>query len=233
MLKKYKNVIVIFILFNVFFGIFISHNSNNLDETIFLEFSQNYMNADISNKIIEDDNSDIEYIELYKDNNVYNNKFNVTNMFPGDYETKYYCVNVSYKDIITLKYSVDIKSDYKEIEDVFNLKIRLINDDEILYSGAIKNITENVDYTVSSNESVSEDFCYEITAYLDTSVGNEYQNKEVIIDFKWEIENENLEYETNPDTGDNIVFWFGFAIVSVIGLLILLLVLRKERKIIK
>lgn len=222
-------LLVLLLISVVVIGKSMLSNYNNLDKMVFLTSSKNYMSSnDTNNENIG--SNEVEQIKLYRNNNVYNEKFNVENMFPGDSETKYYCVNVSYKNDITLKYSVDIESDYKKIEDVFNLKVKLLNANKVLYDGPIKNIKETIDYSTSSSKSITEEFCYEITAYLDTSVGNEYQNKETFIDFEWLVDNDNLENEKNPQTGDNIEFWIGLVLVSVILLLFVLLILKNERK---
>jgi len=224
LLKKIKNVIflvLILLLINVIFiekKFFIGNNG--LNKTIFVEFSPKYMTAN--------NQDETEYIKLYKNNNEFNEKFNVLNMFPGDAETKYYCVNVSYKNDITLKYSASIDSKYK-LGDVLKFKVKLIGNDELLYDGLIKDMPEYIDYNTSSDEEVSEDFCYEITTYLDTSVGNEYQENEAVVNFRWIVDGNDLENESNPVTVDNIVFWIGLAFVSGILLFISLIFKVKGR----
>jgi len=210
------------------------YNYKKPAKTITANYQPNYMDAnDTNDTIISSENIDdkeVKYAKLYKYNNKFNDKFNVTNMFPGDSETKYYCVNVSYKDDITIKQNINIKTDYQKLKDIFNLKIKLLNTDDFLYNDLLKNIPETIDYKITSKEKISKDFCYEITIHLDTSVGNEYQNKEAIIDFEWLVNNKDLELPSTPATNDNIIFWISMAITSSILLIILLLVFKKRGK---
>lgn len=236
MYKKYKKKIFIFLSILAIINIYnlknlMPYHYNHLAKTITVNYQPNYMDA---NEIIETfeniTDKEIKHTKLYKYNNKFNDKFNLTNMFPGDSETKYYCINISYKDNITIKQSINIKTDYQELKDIFNLKIKLLNTDEILYNDLLKNIPETIDYNTTSKEETSEDFCYEITINLDTSVGNEFQNKEMLLNFNWLVNNKELELPETPATNDNIIFWITSAITSSMLLIILLLILKKERK---
>jgi len=188
--KKMSLILLIVLLLNILtIQIFFLPNYNNFNEIIHSEYNTNYL-----------DGSSVENIKLSKYNNEINKKFNVSNMFPGDSKIKYYCINISQKERIKLKYIASIKSGYKEIDEVFKLKVKLINTNDILYNGFIKNIPETIDYDFLAYE--NEEICYEITASLDTNVGNEYQNKEIIINFKWIAETEELENDGNLSNND-------------------------------
>lgn len=67
-----------------------------------------------------------------------NTPFQVTNMFPGDRETKYYCVKVSYKGDIIVRYHADIRPGYEKLAEVLKVKIRLPETDETLYAPEIE-----------------------------------------------------------------------------------------------
>ena len=85
----------------------------------------------------------------------------------------------------------------------------------------------SITHALNTEKSTVSEANYEITAYLDTSVGNEYQNLSLIADFNWWVEEtDNLE---PPKTGDktNIVIW---VIVAGIALLILILLWKKLKK---
>ena len=78
-----------------------------------------------------------------------------------------------------------------------------------------------------SGTAKTQEISYVITAYLDTSVGNEYMNQDLKADFKWWVEEtENL---TSPATGDfsNPEVWFGIMSVALIALV---LFVRKKKE---
>lgn len=157
-----------------------------------------------------------------------NTPFQVTNMFPGDRETKYYCVKVSYKGDIIIRYHADIRPGYEKLAEVLKVKIRLPETDETLYDGLMRDMPKSLNHALYTNEKTQSELYYEITAYLDTSVGNEYMDKELITDFRWWVEEtENLDL---PQTGDdrNIYLWFALAAGSLFVLIILLAKRRKE-----
>lgn len=156
-----------------------------------------------------------------------NMPFQVTNMFPGDRETKYYCVKVSYKGDIIVRYHADIRPRYEKLAEVLKVKIRLPETDETLYDGLMRDMPKSLNHALYTTEKTQSELYYEVTAYLDTSVGNEYQDKELIADFRWWVEEtENLD---SPQTGDisNIYLWIALAAGS---LFILILLLAKRRK---
>lgn len=170
-------------------------------------------------------------ISLYNKQPQDNTAFAVGNMFPGDNEVKYYGVQVSYHDKVTVRFKADIRSGYEKLAEVMNVKVKLLNTGETLYEGLMQDMPQNLTYTMASAESTTDEIYYEITAYLDTSVGNEYQNKDLVADFKWWVE-ETGNLDKAPQTGDNsnIVLWSVMAIISLFVLFILLVLRRKEEE---
>lgn len=159
-----------------------------------------------------------------------NTPFQVTNMFPGDRETKYYCVKVSYKGDIIVRYHADIRPEYEKLAEVLKVKIRLPETDETLYDGLKRDMPQSLNHALYTNEKTQSELYYEITAYLDTSVGNEYMDKELIADFRWWVEEtENLDSSQTGDTL-NIYLWIALASGSLFILFILILLLVKRRK---
>lgn len=169
-------------------------------------------------------------IELYDKQPDDNTRFDVTNMFPGDAETKYFCVKVSYHNKVTVHYKATVRDGYEKLAEVLKVKIKLLTTGETMYDGLMKDMPKSVTYKLASAESTTDELYYEITAYLDTSVGNEYQNKDLIADFSWWVE-ETGNLEPSPKTGDNanILLWACLAAASG-SVIILLLFIRKRRK---
>ena len=169
-------------------------------------------------------------IELYNKQPEDNTPFNVGNMFPGDSETKYFRVQVSYRDKVTVHYKAAVREGYEKLAEVLKVKIKLLTTGETMYDGLMKDMPKSVTYKLSSAESTTTELYYEITAYLDTSVGNEYQNKDLVADFSWWVE-ETGNLEPPPKTGDNanILLWACLAAASG-GVIILLLFIRRRRE---
>lgn len=169
-------------------------------------------------------------IELYNKQPEDNTPFNVGNMFPGDSETKYFRVQVSYCDKVTVHYKAAVREGYEKLAEVLKVKVKLLTTGETMYDGLMKDMPDSVTYKLASAKSTTDELYYEITAYLDTSVGNEYQNKDLIADFSWWVE-ETGNLEPSPKTGDNanILLWICLAAVSG-SVMIFLLFARKRRE---
>ena len=128
--------------------------------------------------------------------------FKVSNMFPGDAVTGNYCVKVSYEDAVMVSFRVDISEKYDKLAEVLKCKIVLAATGEVLHDGLMKEVPDAVGVALTDIQSGERELVYEITAYLDTSVGNEYQNKALEADFVWWIEVAEGE-ETDNDEGSD------------------------------
>lgn len=167
-------------------------------------------------------------IALYNKHPEDNTPFTVGNMFPGDSETKYFCVQVSYHDKVTVHYKAVVRPGYEKLAQVLQVRIKLLNTGETLYDGGIAAMPQSLTHKLASESSVTQELYYEITAYLDTSVGNAYQSQDLIADFKWWVEETgSLD---NPETGDasRSMLWAVAGVCS--GGLLLLLVLRRRKE---
>lgn len=169
-------------------------------------------------------------IELYNKQPEENTPFQVGNMFPGDAETKYFCVRVSYHDKITVHYKATVRPGYEKLAEVLKVRVKLLSTGEMLYDGLMRDMPESLTHKLASKKSTTDELYYEITAYLDTSVGNDYQNKDLIADFKWWVE-ETGNLDDSPKTGDtsNILLWAVLAACSG-SMMILLLVTRRRKE---
>ena len=167
-------------------------------------------------------------IALYNKHPEDNTPFTVGNMFPGDSETKYFCVQVSYHDKVTVHYKAVVRPGYEKLAQVLQVRVKLLTTGETLYDGGIAAMPQSLTHKLASESSVTQELYYEITAYLDTSVGNAYQNQDLIADFQWWVEETgSLD---SPETGDASrgVLWAVAGVCS--GGLLLLLVLRKRKE---
>ena len=169
-------------------------------------------------------------VELYNKQPEENTPFQVGNMFTGDSETKYFRVRVSYHDTITVHYKATVRPGYEKLAEVLKVRIRLLSAGETMYDGLMRDMPESLTHKLASKKSATDELYYEITAYLDTSVGNDYQNKDLIADFKWWVE-ETGNLDDSPQTGDtsNILLWAVLAAGSL-GMIIILLVTRRRKE---
>lgn len=168
-------------------------------------------------------------LKLYNKQAWENQAFAANNMFPGDSETKYYRIQVSYEGKVTVHFKTDVRANYEKLAEVMKVRVRMLNTDETCYDGLMKDMPDNIIHQLNSQTSKTDELYYEITAYLDTSVGNEYQDKELVADFRWWVEEiDNLK---GPNTGDStdLFLWAGAAITSAM-LCIILLVSRKKKE---
>ena len=170
-------------------------------------------------------------IALYARHPQDNAAFQVGNMFPGDSETRYFCVQVSHKGSITVYYHADIRPGYEKLAEVLKTRITLLTTGEMLYDGLMRDMPESLTHKLAGKGRTTDELYYEITCYLDTSVGNEYQNKDLIADFSWWVEEKEQGGLTpSPKTGDTaqILLWIAAAAAS--GCVIVWLRLDRRRK---
>lgn len=167
-------------------------------------------------------------LSLYKGKAEENEPFSVGNMFPGDSETKYYRVKVSYNGTVTVRYRADVRPGYEKLAEVLKVKITLPAVGEVMYDGLMRDMPQSVAYTLKSEKDTEDELYYEITAYLDTSVGNDYQYKDLIADFRWWVEESGSLIP--PKTGDvsSVIPWIAVAAAS--GLFTVILIFRRRRE---
>ena len=163
-------------------------------------------------------------ISLYSNHSSDNASFNITNMFPGDSVTNKYNLKVSYHDKVSVLFNVDYLDEYSKLASVTNIKVKLINDNKVLYDGFVCDLKDNnLSYALESSNNKTEVLEYEITISLDTSVNNDYQNKELKLDFIWSIDKEETKNLIVPSTGysSNIILWISLIIFSLIMIVFL------------
>lgn len=175
-------------------------------------------------------------LKIYHHHGEDSTPFHVVNMFPGDAEKKSYYLEVSYQGSVTLHFHADIRDGYEKLAEVLKCSISL-RDRGLLYDGLMREMPESISYMLPESNGTTEQLVYDITVYLDTSVGNEYMTKELYADFRWwvaEGEDSNGSDKTGtlirPKTGDDVplYLWCGLAGGSL--LLGMLLLFRKKRR---
>lgn len=112
-------------------------------------------------------------------------------MFPGDREERIYHVRVSYSGTVTVHFRADVRPGYEKLAEVLQCEVYLKSTGEILYDGLMKNMGStpgHLDYPLTASSRDTANLEYVIAVYLDTSVGNDYQDKTLIADFRWWVE---------------------------------------------
>ena len=160
--------------------------------------------------------------------------FHMTNMLPGDSETHSYSVNISYKGVLTLNFNADVREGYEKMAEVLKCKVSL-RSGEVLYEGLMRDMPQSIPYQLPDSSGGTTEVIYDITAYLDTSVGNEYMNQELYADFNWWVDADDSKSGTSGKdsgvlTGDNsnILPWAAAAAGALI--LVIILLLRRRKK---
>lgn len=139
---------------------------------------------------------------LYRNQPDDNTPFGVENMLPGDTVTQYYNVRVSHSGDVTVRFHANIRPGYQKLAEVLMLRVRLLTTGETLYDGLMRDMPRSVNHKLTASGSTTSDLAYELTAYLNTSVGSDYQNKELIADFHWWVEGKEQSHLDSPKTGD-------------------------------
>ncbi len=111
-----------------------------------------------------------------------NTAFAVENMFPGDAHTKDFTVTVNHQKPVTLYYHADIRPGSEKLAEVMMVKIELPEKSVTLYEGLMRDMPNSLALDLAAEE---KKVLYRITAYLETSVGNDYQFQSLIADFRW------------------------------------------------
>ncbi len=125
-----------------------------------------------------------DVLSLYKNKETDNAPFRVENMFPGDSIEKPYCVRVSYNGTITVHFRADVQPQYEELAKVLECEVSI--DGNPVYTGLLRDMRD-ITHTITGVNR-TQDLDYKIIVSLDTSVGNEYQNKILVADFVWWVE---------------------------------------------
>lgn len=157
-----------------------------------------------------------------------NSRFEVSNMFPGDSVTKYFCVRAYHDAQITLYFRADVTEQTKELGNVLHIKVTRLDNGTVLLEDVFNGIDGKELSELLPVSAGNETECYyQVDVYLDTSVGNEYQAANLKADFSWFVKDDSGM--TPPSkTGDDadLLLWVAVAI----GALLMLLILLKRRR---
>ena len=175
----------------------------------------------------ENAEKEAEVLYLYDRNPGDNTPFNVTNMFPEDIETKFFLVRVVHKGDIILRFHAEVRPGYEKLAEVLKCRVVLPESGDILYDGLMRDMPESLNVDLQTDSEITSEAYYEITAYLETSVGNEYMQTELVADFTWWVEETDNLGPANTSDGLEYTVWIIVAAASLIIIIILAARLRK------
>lgn len=200
--------------------------SDNIDEK---NTKENKKDEVSSKNVTNNDSKKANSIKLFNKKPEDNEIFMVTNMFPGDSITKYFCVQVSYQNIVNVHFGTEVQKGYEKLAEVMNIRIKLLDTNEVLYDGKVGDMPKSVFHQLKSVDEVTDELYYSITVYLDTSVGNSYQNKKLVMDFQWWVQDAgNLRKAPKTFDDSQIILLAAIAITSAILCVVLLYVNRNR-----
>ncbi len=170
-------------------------------------------------------------IALHKGQASDNEKFEVTNMLPGDTETKYFAVKVNHHADVIVYFNADVTEQTKQLADVLHIKVTHLENGKVIYDGTFAEMNmDGYGETFATTQSTETVAYYKIEVSLPTSKGNEYQAAKLLADFDWYVKDTGpLD---SPQTGDNsnITLWFILMCASLAIVIILLFAKRRERE---
>ncbi len=122
-------------------------------------------------------------------------------MYPGDSITKYYCLEVTPNGTVSMRFFITLKDQNAKLGEVLNVKVTLWEKEAggsyvkagVVYDGLMRDMQGSVTADtgsykqVNAANGVSVQYFYEVTVYLDKSVGNAYANQSLTADFRWEL----------------------------------------------
>ena len=153
--------------------------------------------ADTSRSSYED-----TVLEIYRGNADVNQPFAVSNMFPGDVIPKDYQVKVTHRGPVVVHFCASVRPGYEKLAEVLKVKVQIEGQDR--YEGLMRDMPESLDCTTPNTaKAESTELDYRLTVYQDTSVGNEYQARELVADFEWWVETEESGEDTSEESTDN------------------------------
>lgn len=166
-----------------------SEDDSNEDSNI----NQNTENDDNSNN--DKDELEAPQIDLDQKEPSDNERFEVSNMLPGDSITKYFCVKTTHDFDVKVYFESSIVDQTKQLGDVLDIKVTDVTDGvnraKLVTNGTFNEINKN-SYPVQlkKNKDGYTVKYYKIDVSLDTSVGNPYQAAKLSADFKWYVTDE-------------------------------------------
>ena len=115
--------------------------------------------------------------------------FDLENMFPGDSETKEFKVKVKHSGKVKVHCEAVVDpagTTSAASAEAMRVEVKIDQAGTTIYDGEMLKMPDNAVYTLTG--AGTAELTYTITAYMDKSAGNEFQNQSIKADFKWWLE---------------------------------------------
>ena len=187
-------------------------------------------------------------LELYKKHAQDNKAFNVSNMVPGDKVSRNFTVRIHHSSSLKLFFEAEITQQTKELGDVLQVSVTDKGSGAAICQGTFNEINKkSFTQKIKKASRGVTDVTYQVDAWLDTSVGNQYQQALMKADLRWYVEDTgggtgptDSSKPSKPGdggggltarTGDtvNLILWIVMA-VCALAIIILLFKSRRDRK---
>ena len=180
-------------------------------------------------------------IELYSGQPSENAPFKAGNMLPGDSETKFFRVRVSHGDTVAVHCALSVRLGYEKLAEVMRVRVALPATGEVLYDGLLRDASDVPAQQLASVGTAAQDeLQYEVTAYLGTSVGNDYQDLDLVADIDWWVDDEGSLVPPDDGTpasllralvktGDLAPILVGVFVAAAVAALVAFTISRKRR----
>lgn len=141
-------------------------------------------------------------LKLHKSKPEDNACFTAKNFFPGDRQTRCYCIKVSHQNAVSVRFRADIRQGCEKLAEALKCRVKLLSTGQTMYDGLMREMPNPLIHTLGARKGGESEVYYQITAYLDTGVGNDYQGRELTADFVWWVE-ETEDLKPSSATGEN------------------------------
>lgn len=157
----------------------------------------------------------IEQEEINLDNNImtYSEEMSFAGMYPGDSISKSYIFHLKHTEPVHIYFETIVKEETKQLSD--ELKLRITTNDLILYDGSLslaKDITQ-----IMENEQIE----FTITVYADKTMGNEYQNAKLLVDYHFYLDEKEIINSVNTADKQN---HYTYLIAGIVSLILIFLI---------
>ena len=146
-----------------------------------------------------------------------NQTFQISNMVPGQEYTQTYRVNASCSGDMHVGIRAYVTQGSQKLAEALQMTVKRVDTDKFVYKGFVK----DMDWAKTAI-SKSQELVYEVTFFLDSSLGNDYQNLSLNLNLEWKMESPMATFW----------LWFGIigGIVAVAGLTVAFIFIRKSKK---
>ncbi|MBR6549064.1 MAG: LPXTG cell wall anchor domain-containing protein [Clostridia bacterium] len=184
----------------------------------------------LAGEIVSQANPSASLLEFYRWQDEYNKKFEVTNMLPGDTETRYFCVKAHHTDDVTLVFQAEITEQTRLLGDVLDVTVTNLDTNKVICQGTFNQIN-GAEFKEKLAKNTAEETIryYRIDVSMDTSVDNPYQVARLLADFNWYIQEEQ-NLSPPPQTGDPLQISLYIILGGSALSIFVLLILAKRRK---